>query len=130
MPFVKWRPLSDGIEVLNDTADLYKYFDCTEAAEFLYQCVKTTVEEDVPLEIEYLERHDRAMRNLMNTIEMPDSTADKFIMFTRQNGWRLPRNRREKEFQALTDQEVQSLEGVVRDAFDGFSEQGISNRKN
>lgn len=129
MPFVKWRPLSDGIEVLNDTADLYKYFDCTETAKFLYQCVKKTVEEDVPLEIEYLERHDRAMRNLMNTTEMPDSTADKFIMFTRQNAWKLPRNRREKEFQALTDEEVQSLEAIVHDAFDGFSEQGISNRR-
>src|SRR5438270_10587742 len=35
MPFVEWRPTPErNVEVLNDTADLYRYFDCPEAAEF------------------------------------------------------------------------------------------------
>ena len=49
-------------KVLNDTADLYRYFDCTHAAEFLYACVHRTVEEDLPREIEYLRRHDQAIQ--------------------------------------------------------------------
>ncbi|MGE3278019.1 MAG: hypothetical protein AB7O67_23145 [Vicinamibacterales bacterium] len=33
---------------LTNTADLYRYFDCTQAAEFLFACVPRTVEDDVP----------------------------------------------------------------------------------
>jgi len=39
------------VKVLNDTADLYRCFDCTEAAaEFLYACVERTVEQDLTRE--------------------------------------------------------------------------------
>ena len=32
MPFIEWQPTPDrNVEVLNDTADLYRYFDCTQA---------------------------------------------------------------------------------------------------
>jgi hypothetical protein len=61
MDFIGWRPTPEhNVEVLNDTADLYRYFDATEAAEFLYSCVERTVEYDLPREIEYLRRHDQA----------------------------------------------------------------------
>ena len=34
MSFIEWRPTANrNVEVLNDTADLYRYFDCTRAAE-------------------------------------------------------------------------------------------------
>jgi hypothetical protein len=46
-----------NIEVLNDTADLYRYFDCTDTAEFLYACVQRTVQFDLPREIDFLRRH-------------------------------------------------------------------------
>jgi hypothetical protein len=63
MPFIEWRPTSDrNVEILNETADLYRYFDCTEAAEFLYACMQRTVEHDLPREIDYLQRHDEALR--------------------------------------------------------------------
>ncbi|HEY9789557.1 MAG TPA: Fic family protein [Candidatus Obscuribacterales bacterium] len=129
MPYVKWQYTESGIEVLNDTADLYRYFDCTELAEFLYECVVQAIDQDIPLEIDYLRRHDRAMASLMNAIEMPDSVASKFIMFVRQNNWSLPRNRREKEFRTLSDHEVTQLEKIVRDAFDGFPDQGLAKAK-
>src|SRR6185312_2882931 len=66
MPFIEWRSTPErNVEVLNDTADLYRYFDCTEAAEFLYACVMRTVEQDLPREIDYLRRHDEAIRRIM-----------------------------------------------------------------
>jgi hypothetical protein len=41
MDFIEWRSTSNrNVEVLNGTVDLYRYFDCTEAAEFLYACVR------------------------------------------------------------------------------------------
>ena len=121
MNYIDWRPTDDrNVEVLNDTADLYRFFDCTEAAEFLYSCVRRTVEEDLPREIDYLRRHDEALRRIMDTVEMPDRLSGNLIMFIRQNEGTLPKKRREKEFKALTAEEVQLLESVVREAFDGF----------
>jgi len=127
MRFIEWRPTpSRNVEVLNDTADLYRYFDCTAEAEFLYSCVQRTVEQDLPREIEYLRRHDEAIHRIMNAIEMPDRLAENLVMFIRQNQGSLPRNRREHEFNALRDDEVALIEGIVRDAFQGFGDQPAS----
>jgi hypothetical protein len=50
-PFIEWRPTaSRNVEVLNETADLYRYFDCTEEPEALYQCARHTLEHDLPRE--------------------------------------------------------------------------------
>jgi len=112
--------------VLNDTADLYRYFDATEAAEFLYACVLRTVEQDLPREIDYLRRHDEALSRIMNTVEMPDRLAENLLMFIRQNKGKLPKRRRTGEFKKLTDTEVTSLEAVVNEAFEGFNAQGTA----
>lgn len=122
MDFIEWRPTADhNVEVLNDTADLYRYFDCTEQAEFLYTCVQRTVEQDLPREIDYLRRHDEAMARIMEMIDMPDRLAQNLILFIRQNDGKLSKRKREKDFSALTDDEVYMLESVVREVFDGFN---------
>jgi len=121
MAFVEWRPTPDrNVEVLNDTADLYRYFDCTEVAEFLYACVSTTVEHSFPKELDYLRRHDEAVRRIMDAVEMPDRLAQDLTMFIHQNKGTLAKRRRRKEFKALTDDEVVGLERIVREAFTGF----------
>ena len=121
MEFIEWRETADhNVEVLNDTADLYHYFDCTEAAEFLFACVQRTVEQDLPREIEYLRRNDEAVRQIMDVVDMPDRLAKNLVMFVRQNKGTLPQKRRQKEFAALEDEEVASLEKIVHDEFDGF----------
>ena len=123
MPCIEWRPTPDrNVEVLNETADLYRYFDCTAAAEFLYACVTRTVEHDLPHEIDYLRRHDEAIRRIMDTVEMPDRLAENLVMFIRQNKGTLPKNRRADEYKKLRDDEVTLLEGVVREAFEGFDD--------
>jgi Fic/DOC family protein len=125
MPFIEWRPTPErNVEVLNATADLYRYFDCTEQAQFLYECVSRTVEHDLPREIDYLRRHDEAIRRITDAVEMPDRVAEDLVMFVRQNKGTLAKNRREHEFKELTDDEVTLLERIVRDAFDGFDESG------
>ena len=128
----RWRTLSlagaypdcgalggENVDVLNDTADLYRYYDATEAAEFLYACVRRTVEQDLPREIDYLARHDEGMSRIMAAVEMPDRVAGNLILFIRQNNGTLPKKRREGEFKALSDQEVKMIEGIVNDAFAG-----------
>jgi hypothetical protein len=121
MSFIEWRPTADrNVEVLNGTADLYRYFDCTEEAEFLYECVRHTVEHDLPREIDYLRRHDEAIRRIMDTVEMPDHLAENLVMFIRQNKGTLSKKGREKEFQRLSDEEVTLIEAIVNDTFAGF----------
>jgi hypothetical protein len=123
MDFIEWRPTpSRNIEVLNDTADLYRYFDCTDAAEFLYACLARTVEHDLPREIDYLRRHDDAIRRIMDAVEMPDRLAENLLTFVRQNKGTLSKRRRNQEFKDLRDDEVRLLEGIVRDVFKGFDE--------
>ena len=121
MEFIEWKPTPDrNVQVLNDTADLYRYFDCTDAAEFLYECVRRTVEHDLPHEIDYLRRHDEARRRIMDAVEMPDRLADDLLLFIRQNKGTLPKKRREREFAPLKDEEIAQIEAAVRDVFDGF----------
>lgn len=60
LEFIEWRPTPSGnIEVLNETADYYRYFDATPHAEFLYRCVQETVQRDLPDEVAYLEAYER-----------------------------------------------------------------------
>lgn len=126
MQFIEWRPTPKrNVEVLNDTGDLYRYFDATEAAEFLYACVQRTIETDLPKEIAWLRAHDAAMRQIMDRVEMPDRLAQDFIMFVRQNGGQLSKARRTGIFAELTDAEVAALEGVVQDAFAEYAEAGF-----
>jgi len=121
MPYIEWRPTpSRNVEVWNDTADLYRYFDATAAAEFLYACIRRTVEEDLPREIDYLGRHDEAIRRIMEAVEMPDRVAENLVMFIRQNNGTLSKKRREAEFKSLRDDEVTLIEGIVAEAFAGF----------
>ena len=122
MMFIEWRPTADrNVEVLNATADLYRFFDCTDNAEFLYGCVQQTVEQDLPREIDYLKRHDQAMRRTMELVEMPDRMAEDLLMYIRKNNGKLGKKHREGQFVKLTDEEVLSIETIVREAFEGFA---------
>jgi hypothetical protein len=121
MRYIEWRPTPErNVAVLNDTADLYRYFDCTQAAEFLFACVQRTVDEDLPREIDYLRRHDLALQRIMEAVEMPDRIAGDLVMFIRQNNGALSKNRREGEFKQLTDDEVQRIERIVSETFERF----------
>jgi hypothetical protein len=84
--------------------------------------VQRTVEHDLPHEIDYLRRHDAAMRQVMEAVEMPDRVAADLLLFIRQNKGTLPKKRREREFAALTDEEVGQMEAIVRETFEGFEE--------
>ncbi len=118
MTFIEWRTTPDrNVHVLNDTADLYRYFDCTAEAEFLYACVARTVEHDLPEQIDYLRRYDEAQRRIMATVEMPDRLAQDLIMFIRQNDGKLPKKRRAKEFAALSDEETKRIEEIYDELF-------------
>lgn len=121
MDYIEWIPTSrHNVEVTNDTADFYRYYDCTEAAEFLYRCIERTIKVDLPKEIEFLTRRDEALRNVMELVEMPDRLAEQFVLYVQNNNGKLPNGRRD-EFAALTETELIKMEKIVQEAFKGFN---------
>lgn len=113
LPLIDWAPTPDGnVEVLNQTADHYRFFDATAQAEFLYRCVAETVDEDLPREVQYLEAFDRFSAQVQAIVDMPEQTLDLLRAFLEQNGGRLSARARSREFEALTGEEAQSIETI------------------
>jgi hypothetical protein len=118
LPFIKWEPTDKGnVRVLNETADYYRFFDATPHAEFLYECVARTIEIDLPAETKFLEAYDTFRRGVTEIVDMPDGTLDLLFRFLRQNKGTLSKRAREKEFAALTDDEVAKIEASYSGAF-------------
>ena len=109
--YIKWKPTADNnVKILNNTIDLYRYFDATKQAEYLYRCVQHTVKETIPEEVIYLERYDLVKGYLEEHFEMPDKTVALLIRFLEQNSGRLSLRAKENEFKLLTAQEILAIE--------------------
>jgi hypothetical protein len=118
LPLIDWRATSDhNLEVLNDTADYYRYFDATLHAEFLYACVEQTVEHDLPEEVRFLTAFDKFSTAVKEVVEMPDREIERLRVFLAQGHGQLSQRAREKEFQALTDAEAAQLEALYGELF-------------
>tara|TARA_R110002110_G_scaffold407057_1_gene627683 strand:+ start:2819 stop:4363 length:1545 start_codon:yes stop_codon:yes gene_type:complete len=120
LPFIEWQPTeSNNVHVLNDTGDYYRYFDATHHAEFLFECVQKTIEEDLPEEAEFLRHYDEFRRQITSIVDMPDRLSDLLFQFLHQNAGRFSKRAREKEFEALTDTEAERIEEIYRELFAG-----------
>jgi Fic family protein len=118
LPLIRWEPTNDGnVNVLNDTVDFYRFFDATPHAEFLYACVRKTIEEDLPHETDFLRRYDRFRERIQGIVEMPDSIVDLLFRFLQQNEGKLSKRGRDQEFAQMTDAEVVSAEEAYAAAF-------------
>ena len=116
MDYIDWRPTpAYNVDVQNDTADLYRYFDCTEAAEFLYGCVAQADRQrpaagdrfPAPQRRSDAPRHEHG-RDAGQDRGKPGSG----ISASTKN--KLGRKRREGEFAKLTGDEVTAIEVIVR----------------
>jgi len=118
LPLIKWKATDTGnVEVINDTLNLYRYFDATIQAEFLYECIKITIDTLLPDEINYLKNYDEMKSYITNHFEIPERLIDLLIMFLAQNNGKLSKRARSKEFQALTKQEIEGLENRFTEIF-------------
>jgi hypothetical protein len=118
LDFIHWKETKDhNIEVLNDTIDFYRYFDATKQAEFLYDCVDETIQHIIPKEVEYLTQYDAFKKAMEDEYEMPDKLTATLVRFMEQNNGTLSKRVREKEFEQLTDKEVEAIEITFREIF-------------
>jgi len=118
LDFIRWRPTEkNNVEVLNNTLDLYRYFDATKQAEFFFECVEETVTQTLPEEVEYLRKYDLLNEFIKNYIDMPDKLVDLLIRFLSQNAGKLSSRARTKEFDKLTEQEILAIEAKYAEFF-------------
>ena len=118
LPWIDWEPTGDyNVRVNNDTADFYRFFDATPHAEFLYGCVRKTIEEDLPNETDFLRCHDQFRLQVTTLVDMPERTTHLLFRFLLQNEGRLSLRARTQEFKALTDDEVLRIEAIYREIF-------------
>jgi len=118
LPVVEWEPTATGnVKVRNDTGDFYRFFDATPHAEFLYACVRQTIDHDLPNEALFLKNFDRFRAGVENMLDMPEHMLNNLFGFLRQNGGRLSKRARENEFARLTHDEVSKIEELYRSSF-------------
>ncbi|WP_213775336.1 Fic family protein [Bradyrhizobium sp. dw_78] len=118
LPCVEWEPTPQGnVKVLNDTGDFYRFFDVTSHAEFLYECVQRTIEQDLPKETQFLRSFDTFRAGVESMIDMPERTLNVLLGFLQQNEGRLSKRARDNEFSQLTPEEVTKIEELYQAAF-------------
>jgi len=118
LPLIEWENTDrQNVRVLNDTGDFYRYFDATPHTEFLYSCVRETIEQDLPNETAFLKSYDTFRSRIGGLVDMPDRTIDLLFRFLHQNDGKLSNRAREREFRALTDEEVAAVESIYKHAF-------------
>lgn len=118
LDLIEWRPTEkNNVEVLNETINLYRYFDATKQAEFLFECIEETVNETLPEEVTYLKKYDILNEFIKNYIDMPNRLVDLFIRFLAQNNGKLSKRAREREFKKLTTREIQAIEKKYDEIF-------------
>jgi hypothetical protein len=120
-PYVTWR-WTENREILveNDTDDLYRYFDATAQAEYLYDRVADTVRHDLKAELGFVAVFDRALHDVRDIVDMPDRRASLFVRLCLQNHGHLAAGRR-AAFAELTDPEVAAMEAAIQAAMNAES---------
>ncbi len=115
---IQWKSSRDrNIEIINDTADLYRFYDLTPQAEFLYECVKETIANIIPREIQYLRNYDILTKLLHEIISLPDTKLDLLIKMLHQNNGRLSRRKWQRHFSELSEDDVGSVEEAYSEVF-------------
>ncbi len=101
------------LTVLNKTDRLYRYYDATAQAEYLYEAVAETIRKDLREEIEFLEVFDKAMIAAKRIVDMPDARASLLVRLILQNHGTLSAKKR-RQFAELSDEEVTKIEEAIR----------------
>jgi hypothetical protein len=111
---VEWEWADNGdMVVRNNTLNLYRFFDVTALAEYLYDRVAETVRVDFKEELDFLETYDAAYMAVKSIVDMPTRRAALLVNICLQNGGHLSNNRR-KDFIELTDEEIVQIEYAIK----------------
>lgn len=112
-----YNPDTPGTPAVGNDAVYFRYFDATIQAEFLYRYLQRTVEEDLVKEINYLVGFDNAYQALNGLLDWQAHGLELFIRIVHQNNGRLSKSKRDSHFDWMKEEEVETAEQLVNDAF-------------
>ena len=125
LPFIEWTPTQDGnVRVTNETDRLYRYFNATRNAEFLFACIARTIEHDLQGELDFLEIRDAFHRSGTQIVDMPERRLDALFHILRQNGGSLSKREREGVFARLSDEQAGRFEALYAELVASQNEKG------
>jgi hypothetical protein len=108
-----WFDGAGYLQVRGETAQLYRYWDATECAEYLYGCVAETLQTDIREELRWLQEFDAALAAVRGVVDMPTRRATLLVKLLLQNEGRLSKAKR-GQFPELSEEEIATLERAVR----------------
>lgn len=118
LDFIEWKETSNhNVQVVNQTKDYYRFFDATIQAEFLFDCVRDTIKNIIPKEINYLANYDSFKNFMDEEFEMPDKLISILVGFLVKNQGTLSKRAKEKEFSMLSQKEVKQIEREFKSIF-------------
>ena len=113
LPLTEHRFDSQGyLQVSGDTAALYRYWDATLFAEYLYRCVTETLQVDLKAELDFLQLFDTALAAVREVVDMPTRRASLLVRLLLQNHGQLSKTKR-NQFPELNEEEVRAVESAV-----------------
>lgn len=117
LELIEWKPSDkNNIEILNETIDLYRYYDLTKHAEFLYECVEDTINRIIPEELDYLKKYDKMAQFINQEVALPNTKVDLMIKLLNQNGGKLSKTKQDAYFEGeLTGDEITLIEGFYKE---------------
>ena len=95
---------------------LYAYFDATELCEFILECCKACVEEDLLTEVDYLRAHDATVRDLETWLDMRQAALNTLIDVIVQGNGELSK-RKLKLVEGFSNDEIARIQATVSEHF-------------
>lgn len=114
MNLLEYDELDSGaLIVKNNDEALYAYLDYTHYSEYLFACIKKTIQTDLRKELAFIVDYDSMKKAIRELVDMPDRNIDLLLKMIVQNKGKLSPTKRKNFFSALTDAEIQEIENII-----------------
>ncbi len=118
MPLIEYRMNEDlSLDVLNETADLYCYFDATRMCEYLNDCVRKTINNELKEELETLSAFTQARAALDGAFDLPEKQKNLLLKRCWQGKGTLSTTKCTAHFKEYSDEEVAAMVEVIAPYF-------------
>ncbi|MDX8396455.1 MAG: Fic family protein [Mariprofundaceae bacterium] len=106
-----------SIEVLNETINLYRYFDATRMAEYLYECIDTTIDKQLKTELDTISAFSKARKAIDARFDLPEKKKNLFLKLCWDGKGQISKNKRKSQFEMFSDKELDHMESLVAPYF-------------
>jgi hypothetical protein len=96
---------------------LYRFPDLTNHSVFLARAIQSTVNNDVPAELLFLQCYDELKADIQKIVDMPDKKVDLMIILLHQNKGKLA-TKKYKFFKELESEEIEKMEKAYQSVFE------------